>query len=1035
MNLSAVEQIAQKAFQKGKSLIQKGMYTQAIQALRQGATQFQLLQKWTDYTQSLVQIILCYIHLSDFETALATARQLLAFLKNNDIHEEEKSWVFAYAGLGAALFYKGNFSEALAIQKTALEKGLQIATDDGDTLSSLHNNLGNTYIYKNRYNEALRHLHQALELRLKMPNIPPTSLANTYNNLGNCYGYKGDYQKALEHYQISLKIRQQHLPENHIHIAESYHNLGWCYVQIRDYDVALLHNQKTLAIRLKVLTPKHSDIAHSYNTIGRILGDQGKMEEALTYHQKSLKIWSEDYFLSAIVYHNLAWTYHRLGQYAAAIEYGQKTLQSTIRAHGEHHWDVVKTYGALSKYYLDAGHLDEAFQHAQKAVNTITTIPKQQSHPLEIQAHTYLGIAYRHQHNYPHALNHFQRAIEAAISSEHKTNGQTISLDDIVEPTYFISALAEKGNTYYHIYQHLSQDVEDLAQAATAYQWACQVMDKLRGQYRAIGSKLDAGKRLFNLFKLALETSIQWYEVQPTPTLLQAIFNLFEKSKSFVLLSNLKETQAKITANIPPKLLDEERALQIEHQYLQKKIREETNKSSEKDEAYLLELQTQLFDIHQKQEQLIAQLEKDFPQYHQLKYQTDPIFLKNVQSQLAEQAALIEYFTTESQVFIILITRQDISLKRLHLSDILEDYTLSELIDDFQIALDSPIRQDLYIEVAYELYQLLLSPISSALNGKTNLLIIPDGILSQIPFEALLTDMPATLDTPYKDLPYLLLTYHIHYHYSATLWLHIQQRKHRQHSPYPKRFAGFAPVVYNGNLAPQVRASLPYFKKAITPLTLRGEDYAALPYSELEIQQISELLAPLQFETLLYLREKATAHFFKKAINGASLQFVHIAAHGVYNRQHPEFSGIVFSPETREHSSTPKAINSLSKVPNTDKNTVQYKGSMLYISDTYTLDLSGIDLVVLSCCESGLGKMAKGEGMLAMNRGFLYGGANHVIYTLFKVYDQASCELTQTFYQYVLGELSYCEALQAAKKAMLLHRYPPKAWAGYVLLG
>ncbi len=108
---------------------------------------------------------------------------------------------------------------------------------------------------------------------------------------------------------------------------------------------------------------------------------------------------------------------------------------------------------------------------------------------------------------------------------------------------------------------------------------------------------------------------------------------------------------------------------------------------------------------------------------------------------------------------------------------------------------------------------------------------------------------------------------------------------------------------------------------------------------------------------------------------------------------------------------------------------------MFYLSDTYGVDLNGTELVVLSCCDTGLGRFAPGEGMIAMNRGFLYAGAQNVIYTLFKVDDERSYTLIQHFYTFLLAGKTYSEALQAAKKAVLPTLGAPFFWSGYVLIG
>ena len=109
--------------------------------------------------------------------------------------------------------------------------------------------------------------------------------------------------------------------------------------------------------------------------------------------------------------------------------------------------------------------------------------------------------------------------------------------------------------------------------------------------------------------------------------------------------------------------------------------------------------------------------------------------------------------------------------------------------------------------------------------------------------------------------------------------------------------------------------------------------------------------------------------------------------------------------------------------------------STLSMEETYHLDLQA-DLVVLSSCESGIGKLVQGEGMMAVNRGFLYAGANQVISTLFKVYDKPSSLLTQYLFEAILEGESYTSALRQAKLRLLEEeKVDVKSWCGFVLIG
>jgi len=271
-------------------------------------------------------------------------------------------------------------------------------------------------------------------------------------------------------------------------------------------------------------------------------------------------------------------------------------------------------------------------------------------------------------------------------------------------------------------------------------------------------------------------------------------------------------------------------------------------------------------------------------------------------------------------------------------------------------------------------------------------------------------------------LPYLIQKFAVSYHYSATLFHHSLHQKKAESLKANKSFIGFAPIYADASAitdaahspnSSRIPSTKQYTAETTRSVTLHGKKYCELIYSEKEVQQVAKIFEkhghPSQ---TLFHDEASKKHFFQQI---KEYQYVLVAAHGIRNDKQPELSGIIFSP-TIENS--------------------EEDNSVMYLSDAYHLQLNA-DLVVLSCCESGVGELAKGEGMMAMNRGFLYAGAKNILFTLFKVYDKASSKLTQALFEGIVGQnLTYPEALQRAKLELIQQKgFTPKAWAGYVLIG
>jgi CHAT domain-containing protein len=133
------------------------------------------------------------------------------------------------------------------------------------------------------------------------------------------------------------------------------------------------------------------------------------------------------------------------------------------------------------------------------------------------------------------------------------------------------------------------------------------------------------------------------------------------------------------------------------------------------------------------------------------------------------------------------------------------------------------------------------------------------------------------------------------------------------------------------------------------------------------------------------------------------------------NEKYPQLSGLAFSQPD---------------------DTISGEDGILYSGEIYTLDLHA-DLVVLSSCESGIGRLAKGEGMFSLTRGFIYAGANNVVVSLWKVYDKHTSKLMIEFYRGIAAGQDYSTALHNAKLKMLQNEDTafPVSWAGFVLVG
>jgi CHAT domain-containing protein len=315
---------------------------------------------------------------------------------------------------------------------------------------------------------------------------------------------------------------------------------------------------------------------------------------------------------------------------------------------------------------------------------------------------------------------------------------------------------------------------------------------------------------------------------------------------------------------------------------------------------------------------------------------------------------------------------------------------------------------DEYRRQATRLSQQLLQPISRMLVGKRALVIVADGSLHRLPFEVLfLPDTSSRGDL--RALPYLIRRFAISYAPSASVLVELQ---HDPHQTAPKGFIAFGDPIYDppaaGVFASALRATSPAGRINLQPL----------PYSHTEIDGIAKLFARDDRE--LFFGEAASEENVKAPDRLARYRLVHFSTHGYINETRPRFSGLVLSLQP---------VNPQSAIRDP-----QSEDGVLSAYEIFNLKLKA-DLVVLSACETGLGKEVKGEGLMSLTRAFMYAGTPSVVVSLWNVNDESAADLMIRFYRNLQTGKSKSEALRQAQLETINDNGFPFFWAPFVLVG
>ena len=554
-----------------------------------------------------------------------------------------------------------------------------------------------------------------------------------------------------------------------------------------------------------------------------------------------------------------------------------------------------------------------------------------------------------------------------------------------------------------------TRDVRPMREALALYEAACAMIAQGRESYRSEGSKFSAQSELGEVCAEGFALAETLWKRTGDPADRESALAFAEQSRAGMLLESLERSGRGIGSSLNADPLTRGNALRIKAAQVDRLV-DWTARFGPKES--LPELRKELLALYNAIDAIEDSRAHDgqpdlFPLVRIAR-------LAALQSSLDPGSCMIEYARGPDRLSALVIGRDRfdlVSLGRAAAAD--------SLAGALRRALRSLNRNGV-LSSARALYRRIILPFESSIRGYRHLVIVPAGGLSYVPFEALIAPdavrRPGTAVNGHLRTPrYLVRDFDISYSLSGTFYCRSRGEPGTE-SHRGMTFAGFAPVFRSGNAAGNEKQHQ-YIAQldplATRSITVDGKVFTELPWSADEIREIGGMFDAGGDTSVCLYDGNATEDRFKAGVDGADM--IHVATHGFINDEHPSLSALLFAP-ARDSASADDGV--------------------LYAGEVYDLRLRA-DLVVLSSCESGVGRMAPGEGLLAMSRGFLAAGARTIAYSLWKVNDRLTGVLMQKFYRSILRGEGYASALSAAKRAMILDPATanPYFWAGFVLLG
>jgi len=927
--------------------------------------------------------------------------------------------------------------------------------------------------------EQIRSLEKALSLWQQLGNTGKS--AEVLFALANAKFSLGAYDQALASFQKSAELwSRQPGRKAKVFVVRSLTYAGRCLTYSERRKEARDSHEQALALARGLGEAGYQ--AENLDLLGRLAVEEGEVQKGIDWHRQALELARKagDRRTESHVLNNLAIGYEQLGEMQEALGFFEQALK--LARDTSNRVTEAAFLNNLGDTYRYLGNWEKAFENYRLAVEIGSSSGNL---VLSGKASINLAGAYRHRGQLAEARDSLNRALALgrqlesrelqvfaldqlaflllplkepaqAVANAREAVGLEGSLEEQALSRYALgSALQDLGDIpsartelskaldlasrrgdrareaeLNLVLARMDREDGDLASALTRVQSAIEIIEARRGRVVDLDLRTSFLASKQDYYELKVDTLMSLQAKQPAESFAADALRASEQARARGLLEILNEAKADIHEGVDHALIEAEREARDEVN-ARDSHRRSLLAQENPDHERLAEAEKKLEEALDRYRQVQVDLRQGSPRYAALT-QPQTLNVGEIQRQVLDgEALLLEYTLGAKRSFLWAVTADSFASFELPERERIEKTAL--LFYKLLTARNSyPAGESLSARAkriaaadseasraALDLSKLILQPVQSIL-GSRPLLIVADGALQYIPFTA--------LPIPVTGAP--LATRHIVVNLPSASVLAVLRQELRDRPQASRMLAIFADPVFQKDddrfshgLArpdPITRVQAPAAPRGGTQDESREEGIDASTFRRLtssgkEAEAIAALLPP--GEVLKAVGFEASL----AAVTNRGLEDyrnVHFATHGVLDGIHPEVSGLVLSRYN-------------------ERGERESGDGVLHLNDIYNLRL-GADLVVLSACETALGKEIRGEGLIGLTRGFMYSGAARVLASLWSVQDRPTAELMVSFYRGMLRDgFSPAAALREAQLEMASKpgRKSPYFWAGFSLQG
>lgn len=851
-----------------------------------------------------------------------------------------------------------------------------------------------------RVEDALAHFKQARSIRHEL-NDPAEAVSLAARGL--LLHELGRFREALDDLEPSVAIARQRGDVDNL--APALNDLGMVLDGLGRYGEALDRYDEALSLRREA--EDDAGVVATLSNIASVTDDLGRPQEALYRYSEAIDICRRvgDRKKEGKLLNNAALVMADMGRPDQALESCREALE-IAQAVGDL-GDEAATLGNIGTLLSRTGDLDGAL-HAQEDALSLFRELKQIAGTGT--AMNNLASTLRALGRHEEAMRHYQNAL-ALLGEAGDRWGQLITHANAAEA---------------HHEQH------ELSTARAHLESAIMIAEEIRSEIGARDLRESLGGTLHTLY--ATYALLLLDQDEP-----EKAFGAAEQSRARSFVELLDEIAGRALRAIDPDLAEQRLEL------VQRLRAANARRGPREVEQEIAELERRLYVLD-------ARIWRDYPDLHSVREPRALDVAEVRATLLGERSALLAYVLAADVSLLFVVSPKRLAVHRLP-----GDHEIEPLVRELHAAVQS---DDIHrYPHGNALYRLLIGPAEELLadEGIDSLIIAPDGLLHQLPFSVLLTEAPdgheaATKHTGpildpaerlqgfalrhaleqrlpkqpynYRTLPYLVRRFAITHVISVSAQLtHRRATQHRT----GRQFIGFGdPTGLEELFSDDNNRGASQHGPALLDAACRpvGTGLTRLPNAIDEVVELARMFSPdvpdvdagaLTFDdprVAVRIGASATKREFLHLVQSSGgVRFLHLATHGLLDDERPQFSGLIFSP------AEPTDLEPL-----------------LEAFEVLGLDLRA-DIVCLSACDTGLGRLVRGEGTVGLARSFLHAGASALCVSLWQVRDASTATLMRLFYRGLVEGDPAAAAMRTAQLRLIEGEHPaPVHWAPFIIM-